>query len=177
MIFKASHLVFSPFAVDCKNYAGGVKIGTMMNVSVAETFRELGALSRGKAVFQNAAISIGTRHVPIKAYEKMFGCEIINNVIIDPPTVGVPGGFGYITEEFDERGETVFCVTWIRRCTFIPPPQSAVSAGSGSVTITTFAINGTAYRPASGKWREREFFETADEAIERLSRKAGGWFE
>lgn len=176
-IIQASHPVFAPIALECKSneliYLPGIKVGNMLSVSTAENFIIAPNFAGGKAHIKDAAIALNTSSIPISAYELMFG-EIINgNEIIDPPAVGVWGGFGYIEGAINMNCDYEVTVTWINRVIFTPPPIAGVSRYNGSVTLTTPSISGRAYLDGTGKWRKRAVFGNPKEAISYLKSKAG----
>ena len=179
MIFKASHPVFIPKANSDGTYPKGIKLGTMMNVSVSESFLQLSALAGGKSVFQGATIALGTAHMPIKSYNVVFGFDDESGLgkVSESNVSGVEGSFHYITEEFTEAGEIVFVLYHIHRCIFRPPPHSAVASNGKSVTITNFSLTGTACRPLSGKWRTRETFNSAEAALQQLMLEGYDWYD
>lgn len=177
-IIQASHPVFAPILTECNGkqdarYGNGIQCGNLFTVSTAENFIQLPRFSGGKSVFKQAAVVLNTSSLPFCAYEKMFDCILQDNMIIDPPEVGVWGGFGYIEGAINMNCEYEVWVTWIKRVIFTPPPMSAVSRASGSVTLTTPSIAGTAYLDGSKGWRERSCFSSPSEAIRYLKCKAG----
>ena len=177
-IIQASHPVFSPIIADCNGisetqYGNGVRAGNLITVSTAESFIQLPRFSGGKSVFKQAAVVLNTSSLPFEGYETMFGCILLDDVIIDPPEVGVWGGFGYIEGAINMNCEYEVWVTWIKRVIFTPPPMSAVSRANGSVTLTTPSVAGTAYLDGSYGWRERMRFSSPSEAIRYLECKAG----
>lgn len=177
-IIQASHPVFAPILTghSKKNdarYGNGVRCGNLLTVSTAENFIQLPRFSGGKSVFTQASVVLNTSSLPFCAYEKMFDCILQDNKIIDPPEVGVWGGFGYIEGAINMKGDYEVWVTWIKRVIFTPPPMSAVSRVNGSVTLTTPSVAGTAYLDGSKGWRERDCFKSPAEAIRYLKYKAG----
>ncbi len=177
-VIQASHPVFAPVISNYSpnkdtRYSAGIQCGNLLTVSVAENFKQLPRFSSGKSIFVNAAVSLNTSSIPFYAYEKMFGCIVQNNMVVDPPAVGVWGGFGYIEGMINMNCEFEVWVTWLKRVIFSPPPISAVSCANGSITLTTPSISGTAYLDGSAGWRERYCFKKPKEAIDFLKCKAG----
>lgn len=165
MTDRALFPVFVPNA-----HGEGVKLGKLMNVSVAESFTQLSALNEYRQIFNYAAVTLGSTHISSKAYEKAFGAYVTENMIIDQPLMGIPGKFGYIKRDVED-GIKKWCVVWIERITFTPPPDSAITKAS-STTFVTPSITGMSQENGTG-WRKKFFFETLREAKEFLKAKAG----
>lgn len=165
MIDRALFPVFTP------NVRGrGVILGKLMNVSVAESFTQLSALNDYRLVFNYAAITLGSTFMSSDVYEKAFGAYVVSGKIIDQPIMGIPGSFGYIVRSV-ENGSKKWCVVWIEKVTFSPPPDSAITK-SQTTTFVTPSITGMAQENGTG-WRKKFFFDTLPEAKKYLKEKAG----
>ncbi|MBR2867865.1 MAG: hypothetical protein IKB88_02205 [Clostridia bacterium] len=165
MTDRALFPVFAP-----NTHSGGVKLGKLMNVSVAESFTQLSGLNEYRQVFNYAAVTLGSTYISSKAYEKAFGAYVTKDLIVDQPLMGIPGKFGYIKRDVED-GMKKWCVVWIERITFSPPPDSAITKAS-STTFVTPSITGMAHEDGTG-WRKKFFFTSLKEAREFLETKAG----
>ena len=165
MTDRALFPVFTPNA-----HGEGVVLGKLMNVSVAENFLQLSGLNNFRYIFNYAAVTLGSTYISAKAYERAFGAYVTDNQIIDQPLMGMPGKFGYIVRNV-ENSDKKWCVIWIERITFAPPPDSAITKAS-STTFVTPSITGIAQEDGTG-WRKKTFFPTLKEAKDYLKEKAG----
>lgn len=165
MTDRALFPVFTP-----NEHGEGVRLGKLMNVSVAERFLQLSALNNFRHIFNYAVVTLGSTYISAKAYEKAFGAYVTENQIIDQPLMGVPGSFGYIVRNVED-GNKKWCVIWIERITFAPPPDSAITKAS-STTFVTPSITGIAQEDGTG-WRKKTDFATIKEAKKFLKTKAG----
>ncbi len=165
MTDRALFPVFTPNA-----HSEGVILGKLMNVSVAESFTQLSALNEYRLIFNYAAVTLGSTYISAKAYERAFGAYVTENQIIDQPLMGVPGKFGYIKRTVED-GKKKWCVVWIERITFTPPPESAITKAS-STTFVTPSITGMSHEDGTG-WRKKFFFDSLREAKDFIKKRAG----
>lgn len=152
-------------------YSGGFQCGKAIKVSVTPNYVE-GSLyaddeqDEYEKAFVNANVSLETNTLPIKAGQTMYGHEIdetkgevIYKATDEPNYVGT----GFVVSQ-TVSGVKSFVATIITCTKFTEGAEEYQTKGE-SITYVTPTQEGLAIPDKNGKWRIKETFSNADDAI------------
>ena len=160
MQYKACTPVIAPYQVgaeDSISYGPGKRVGKLMKVDVNPTFENVkvfadDGIAEEINIFKNAAITLGTNHIPADCEPIMFGCtysEDKRSAEYGEDDIGQYVGFGSVyCKKID--GKDVYYMEWLHKVMFVLPDESRTTKGE-TIAFNTPSITGTAYVDANGK--------------------------
>lgn len=181
MQYKACIPVIAPYSTDesgALSYGDGKRVGKLMKVDVAPAFENVkvyadDSIAEEVNLFKNAAVTLGTNHIPADCEPIMFGCtydEEKGSMVNGEDDDGQYVGFGSIyCKKLD--GKDVYYMEWLHKVKFVLPSESRTTRGE-TIAFNTPSITGTAYADANGKWRTVDKYDTLKAAQDALFTKA-----
>ena len=181
MQFKACMPVIAPYSEDATgkvSYGAGKRVGKLMKVDVNPNFEKVKVYADDDVaeevdIFKNAAIALGTNHIPVDCEPVMFGSTYDpekRSAVYGEDDNGQYVGFGSIyCKKIDKKD--VYFMEWLHKVKFVLPNESRTTKGE-SISFNTPSISGTAYNDANGKWRTVDNFDSLADALDALYTKA-----
>lgn len=159
-------------------YSEGKRVGKLMKVDVNPTFENVkvfadDSIAEEINIFKNAAVTLGTNHIPSDCEPVMFGNTYDaqkRSAEYGEDDNGQYVGFGSVyCKKID--GKDVYYMEWLHKVKFVLPNESRTTKGE-TISFNTPSITGTAYADTNGKWRTVDNFDSLDAAIDALYAKA-----
>lgn len=156
---------------DSDSYSNGFQCGKAIGVSVTPNYVE-GSLyaddeqDEYEKAFQNANVTLNTNTLPVQAANTMYGHEIDEEkgeIIYKTTDESNYVGVGFVVAQ-TVSGKKSFVATIITCVKFTEAAEEFSTKGE-SITYVTPSQEGLAIADANSKWKVKETFDTADEAI------------
>lgn len=175
--YKACMPIVAPIITEDESgiiYGEMHTLGKMMSVKISPEYEDVKVygddqIAEEVNVFKSAGIELGVTHLPTECESVIFGN------LVNPETGKITDtefddgnycGFGFIIC-LKVKGKDIYRLYVIRKSKFTVPNDEFNTKGE-TISFQTPNISGKAYAPIDGKWRERQEFTTAAEAISAL---------
>lgn len=177
--FGVSYVILAKLAVGTEKYSDGIILG-MCGTSVTPNYADSSLdvddrVGHHKKSFQDADITVDVEEIPLKAGEMLFGHKFETsqkNQKSNIDDVESYVGYGFVGAEETADGSQVFTACWLPKCRFSEGADDWKTKGK-NIQLTAQKLSGTAMALKDGTWREKQQFDTRQEALDFLKQKAG----
>lgn len=147
-------------------FGKAVSLDLTINTNKADQYGD-NALAEHVEEFRDGAIALGVTAIPIQAYSSIFGHEVTQkaksvNIVDKTDDLGDFVGVGLIKNEMVD-GVRKYIAMWIKKVRFVESGDSGQTKGE-NIVFNTPTLNGTIMALDNKQWREREIFDTEEEA-------------
>lgn len=176
--YGLSNPVIAALDVAKGTYSGGFKCGKAVGSDITPNYKE-GSLYGDDQLaeyvkeFKDADVTLTTTEMPLAAAKTMFGHtvdESKKSVTYNTADNANFVGYGFRMQEIKD-GVITYPAVWMPKVKFGDSAETFTTKGE-SITFGTPQISGKAAADASGNWRYKQTFDTAEAADEWLDEKA-----
>lgn len=170
--YGLSHPFISKLDVKTGTYSDGFKCGTAVGTDVDPQYSESKVFGDNKLVidhseFKFANVKLQVTQLPLKAANVMFGHtvdETANKVVYKDTDVANYVGYGFYASEVNDNGEKKYIAAVLPKVKFKDTADSYETKGE-NINFKTPSLAGVATSNSDSEWREKQWFDSEDEAI------------
>lgn len=158
-----------------ETYSNGFKCGAAVETNVNPQYNEANLygdnqLQETAKEFKYADVTLGVTHLPIQTADVMFGHTVKdNNITYKTSDVANYVGYGFYASE-RVAGKTKYIAAVLPKVLFAEAEDSYTTKGD-NIEFKTPSLTGRAMAVSNGTWREKETFETEEEAVTWIKTK------